>query len=163
MSMFERKEHRLPELNMQSLPDLIFTVLFFFMLVTTMRSVPVKVKYQSPEGTVVTPLRKQSTTLYVFVGYADSKFDSLVIQVGDKYVPLEKVAAIVADYREQLLPDEREQMTVSLKIDRKVPMGLVNEVKMALREAGALRVHYSAVKQSKTTAKKEETGNKQTK
>ena len=149
MSIFRRREHRQPELNMQSLPDLIFTVLFFFMLVTTMRSVPVKVRFQSPEGTVVTPLKKQSTTLYVFVGNPLGKGDSIIIQVNDRYVPLSQVAASVANYREMLLPDERELMTVSMKIDRHVPMGVVNEVKLALREAGALRVHYSAVRESK--------------
>ena len=96
MSIFKRRENRLPELNMQSLPDLIFTVLFFFMLVTTMRSVPVKVKFQSPEGTVVSPLRKQNTTLYVFVGNLPGHRDSLAIQVNDKYVSLGQVAASVA-------------------------------------------------------------------
>lgn len=152
MSIFRRRENRLPELNMQSLPDLIFTVLFFFMLVTTMRSVPVKVKYQSPEGTVVSPLKKQNTTLYVFVGNPLDHRDSLVIQVNDRYVPIGQVEASVANYRENLLPDERELMTVSMKIDRHVPMGMVNEVKMALREAGALRVHYSAVRQPNTSS-----------
>lgn len=150
MSMFKRRERRQPELNMQSLPDLIFTVLFFFMLVTTMRSVPVKVRVQSPEGTVVTPLKKQSTTLYIFVGNAPGKNDSVIIQVHDKYVPLSQVAASVANYREMLLPDERELMTVSMKIDHHVPMGVVNEVKMALREADALRVHYSALREPKS-------------
>ncbi len=150
MRLLGRRENRLPELNMQSLPDLIFTVLFFFMLVTTMRSVPVKVKYQSPEGTVVTPLKKQNSTLYVFVGYLPGRHDSLVVQVNDRYVPLAQVAEAVAQYRDLLLPDEQEMMTVSMKIDRQAPMGLVNEVKMALREVGALRVHYSAVRQQMT-------------
>ena len=158
MSIFKRREKRLPELNMQSLPDLIFTVLFFFMLVTTMRNVPVKVKFQSPEGTVVSPLKKQNTTLYVFVGYLPGNRDSLAIQVNDRYVPLGQVAASVAAFRDMLLPDERELMTVSMKIDRKVPMGVVNEVKMALREAGALRVHYSAVRQPKKSLDMKDVG-----
>ena len=158
MSIFKKREKRLPELNMQSLPDLIFTVLFFFMLVTTMRNVPVKVKFQSPEGTVVSPLKKQNTTLYVFVGYLPGNRDSLAIQVNDRYVPLGQVTANVVAYRDMLLPDERELMTVSMKIDRKVPMGVVNEVKMALREAGALRVHYSAVRQPKTSLDMQKVG-----
>ena len=33
MSMFKRKDHSVPVLNTASLPDLIFTVLFFFMIV----------------------------------------------------------------------------------------------------------------------------------
>ena len=55
---------------------------------------------------------------------------------------LDKVADHVAAFRENLLPDEQEMMTVSLKIDKNVPMGIVTDVKMALRKAGALKVHY---------------------
>ena len=47
MSMFKQRQRRdIPQLNMYSMPDLIFTVLFFFMIVTHMRSVPVMVKHQ---------------------------------------------------------------------------------------------------------------------
>ena len=38
---------------MASLPDLIFTVLFFFMIVTHMRDVEKQVSYQLPSGTEV--------------------------------------------------------------------------------------------------------------
>ncbi len=40
-SMFRTKHHHVPSLNVASMPDLIFTVLFFFMIVTHMRSVEV--------------------------------------------------------------------------------------------------------------------------
>ena len=40
-----------PGLNLASLPDLIFTVLFFFMIVTHMRDVNPKVRYEVPQGT----------------------------------------------------------------------------------------------------------------
>ena len=39
----------MPELNTSSLPDLIFTMLFFFMIVTTMREVTLKVQFQVPK------------------------------------------------------------------------------------------------------------------
>ena len=51
MSMFERRHRDMPGLNTSSLPDLIFTVLFFFMIVNHMRKVTLKVKYQVPQGT----------------------------------------------------------------------------------------------------------------
>jgi len=145
----DRGERRIPELNTSSLPDLIFTVLFFFMIVTTMRSVPVKVRYQTPEGYGLSELKKNSSTLYLFIGRpvapsGDVARDTFVIQVNDRYVPLDKVDEQVAAFREQLLPDEQEMMTVSMKIDRDVPMGIVTDVKMALRKAGALKVHYNS-------------------
>ena len=156
MRPLRRRERRQPELNMQSLPDLIFTVLFFFMLVTTMRSVPIRVDFRSPEGNEITRLKKKSTTLYLFIGRPASQLrgvmgDSVVIQVNDKIVPLSQVTAAVSKFRDELLPDEQEQMTVSMKVDKAVPMGVVSQVKMSLRKAGALKLHYSAVTDKKVT------------
>ena len=51
MAGFKRKQSReMPEMNTSSLPDLIFTILFFFMMVTTMREVTLKVKFTVPQG-----------------------------------------------------------------------------------------------------------------
>jgi len=62
MSIYRRRKHDIPELNTASLPDLIFTILFFFMLVTHMRKTTVKVKYQVPQGTELTKLVKKILT-----------------------------------------------------------------------------------------------------
>lgn len=51
MSMFTRRQREVPGLNTSSLPDLIFTVLFFFMIVTHMRKATLKVRFQQPQGT----------------------------------------------------------------------------------------------------------------
>ena len=52
MAGFKKKAKReMPEMNTSSLPDLIFTILFFFMIVTTMREVTLKVKFVVPQGT----------------------------------------------------------------------------------------------------------------
>ena len=51
MSMIRRSKREMPGLNTASLPDLIFTVLFFFMIVTHMRTDVMKVRYQTPQGT----------------------------------------------------------------------------------------------------------------
>ena len=54
MSKFRSNGKReMPELNTSSLPDLIFTVLFFFMMVTSMRDVEVKVQVKTPVGLIV--------------------------------------------------------------------------------------------------------------
>lgn len=69
MSMFKRRKYEVPGLNAASLPDLIFTVLFFFMIVTHMQKVAVKVKYQVPQGTELTRLTKKSAVTYIYIGY----------------------------------------------------------------------------------------------
>ena len=148
-----RNRRQQPELNMQSLPDLIFTVLFFFMIVTTMRSFPLKVKYQTPQGTNLTKLKKKPTTVYIFIGKVGNEKSKnngkTVVQVNDRFVSVEQVAPVVAALRAELLPDEQEQMTVMMKIDKNTPMGIVTDVKLALRQAGALKVHYSATNENR--------------
>ena len=66
MSMFRRREHTVPGLNTASLPDLIFSVLFFFMIVTHMQKVAVKVQYRTPQGTELTTDEEDRRHLYIY-------------------------------------------------------------------------------------------------
>ena len=61
-------DRSVPTLNTSSLPDLIFTVLFFFMVVTHMRQVTLKVRFRVPQGTELTRLTKKSAVSYVYIG-----------------------------------------------------------------------------------------------
>ena len=58
----------MPELNTSSLPDLIFTMFFFFMIVTTMREVTMKVQFRSPQATELEKLEKKSLVTFIYVG-----------------------------------------------------------------------------------------------
>ncbi|MCF0208987.1 MAG: biopolymer transporter ExbD, partial [Bacteroidaceae bacterium] len=65
--MFFRKQPAMPDLNTAALPDLIFTILFFFILVTHLRSVDVKLKYQLPEGQQLTKMVDRKSIIHVYV------------------------------------------------------------------------------------------------
>ncbi|MBO4827226.1 MAG: biopolymer transporter ExbD [Prevotella sp.] len=147
MSMFRRRRRTVPTLNTASLPDLIFTVLFFFMIVTHMRKVTPKVEYQVPAGTELQRLTKKSSVSYIYIGTrADNR--QTAIQLNDKFADAGEVANYVSSERERMSEEDRQQMTVSLKVDRHTPMGVVNDVKQSLRKANALTVNYSAVNKS---------------
>ena len=159
MSMFGRREHEMPGLNTSSLPDLIFTVLFFFMIVTHMRQVTLKVDYRAPQGKQLTRLTKKSAVSYIYIGkpvqslpgVSNVETDSsrVCVQLNDKLAtPAEVMDYVVAEKRRMSAEDQR-QMTVSIRADRQVPMGVVMDVKQALRQAKVLRVNYSAVEKSK--------------
>lgn len=155
MSIIQRKRRKLPDLNTAALPDLIFTVLFFFMIVTHMRNVPVKVATKVPQGTELAKLVKNSSTIYVFVGKAAPGVkvqtgDSIVVQVNDKIMTIPDMTNYLEAECEKMTSEEREQLTVSVRIDRDVPMGVVTDLKMAFRKAGTLKVHYAASKREKT-------------
>lgn len=149
MIRFKRYKHRMPGLNTSSLPDLIFTILFFFMLVTHMRKVSLKVKYQVPTGTELTRLTKKSTVTYIYIGkptvpVGNTRGSGVCIQMNDKMVSATDVTDYVTAERNAMTPDDAQAMTVSIKADRQTDMGTVTDVKMALRKANALRINYSA-------------------
>ena len=153
MSMFRRhRRHDVPALNTASLPDLIFTVLFFFMIVTHMRQVTLKVQYQVPAGTELTKLTKKSAVTYIYIGARSeeqgARSGDSFIQMNDKLVSVDEIQDYVIAERNTMSPDDASAMTVSIKADRMVPVGIITDVKQSLRKANALRINYSAVSRS---------------
>lgn len=146
--MFQRKKREMPELNTAALPDLIFTILFFFILVTHLRSVDVKLKYQLPEGQKLTKMQERSTIIHVYVD-ADGN-----VQIENSLVGMEQIPAVVNGYKNRMATNESGQsvLQVSFKADKNTKMGIITEVKTQLRKCGSLKVNYSAL-ETKTTEK----------
>ena len=141
---FPRQEHTLPELNTTSLPDLIFTVLFFFMIVTHMRDVDLKVRYEVPQGTEVLKLAHKSAVSYIYVGRVPGDDTAFAIQLNDKLATIDDIRAYIDEERQSMSSEDQPRMTVSIKADRDVPMGIIADIKQALRESYALKINYSA-------------------
>ena len=144
MILRNRAGRTVPVLNTASLPDLIFTVLFFFM-------VTLKVKYTVPQGTEVTRLTRKSAVTYIYIG---RKGDGYCVQMNDRIVPTAEIASLLAAEKQRMQDDDRQRMTVSVKADRNAPMRLVTEVKIALRRANVRKISYSAEKPDRQNAKK---------
>ncbi|ERJ75803.1 hypothetical protein HMPREF0653_01733 [Prevotella disiens JCM 6334 = ATCC 29426] len=154
MSIYRRRSHDIPELNTASLPDLIFTILFFFMLVTHMRKVAVKVKYQVPQGTELTKLVKKTAITYLYIGKPMNETgqlasDSLCIQMNDKLVDVAEIKSYLVKERATMSAEDKKQMSVSIRADKETPMGRIIDIKQSLREANVLNVNYAATKKKK--------------
>ena len=140
-----------PELNTSSLPDLIFSILFFFMMVTSMREVTLKVEFNTPKGTEIQKLEKKSLVSYIYIGKPTKEFRSKMglssrIQLNDDFAEVDAIGEYIYQEREAMNERDKPFMRVSMKIDEDTQMGIVTDVKMALREAWALNVVYSAGK-----------------
>ena len=142
------EERDVPMLNTSSLPDLIFTVLFFFMIVTHMRDVDLKVHYEVPQGTEVTKLGHKASVVHIYVGRrigaAAGQDDEFFIQLNNDIATLDDIKAFVAEERAQMNSEDQGRLTVSIKADRDVPMGLIADIKEVLQQSYALRINYSA-------------------
>ncbi len=132
-------------MNLAALPDLIFTVLFFFMIVTHMRDVSPQVQYEMPQGTEIEKNARKTGMVYLFIGKPmDAADNETLIQLNDRLVSIDQIADAVNEERQQMAEDARRHMTVSIRADRDTEMGIINDVKQQLRKAGALHVVYSA-------------------
>ena len=133
-------------LNMASLPDLIFTVLFFFMIVTHMRDVDLKVHYVVPQGTELQKLGHKGSIVHIYVGrqQAADGTDDFYIQLNDQVATTADIKAFVEQERQRMTADDQARMTVSIKADRDVPMGMIADIKRALQQEYALKINYSA-------------------
>ena len=141
----------MPELNTSSLPDLVFATLFFFMMVTTMREVTLKVQFRAPTASEVQKLEKKSLVTFVYVGRPMAEFVSKVgteprLQLNDKFAEVSEVGAYIGQEKSSMKEEDQPFMTVSIKADYETNMGLITDLKQALRDAYALKISYSARK-----------------
>ncbi len=145
MSLFRKGERGVPGLNTASLPDLIFTVLFFFMIVTTMRTADDAVDYEKPQAAQLEKTKKTPYTYYVYIGRpAGGSADSTIIRLDGQTMTPEDITAYMLSERGTMTPDEQRLITVNIVADRNAPMGIVADVKQALRTNMPIRIRYSA-------------------
>ncbi len=147
--MEKKGKKEMPALSTSSLPDIIFMILFFFMVSTTMREQELLVRYKLPTATEVQKLEKKSLVSFVHVGppsiTMQAKFGTAsVIQLNDSYRNPRDIGQFVAAERDKLNESDRAMMTICLKADANTKMGLITDIKQELRRANALRISYAA-------------------
>ena len=131
---FEKKRAQIKlEIPTTSMPDIVFMLLMFFMIVTTLREVTVLVDFSLPEAKALEKIENKRLVNYLWVGKGDK------IQIGDYFAKLENIQTIMYAKR-QALPN----IIVSLRIDRGSEMGLITDIQQELRKAFCLRINYSA-------------------
>lgn len=150
MSKFKTKQGKgSPAINTSSLPDIIFMLLFFFMVTTVMREVTLKVKTKLPQATEVQKLEKKSLVSYIYIGPPTKSAlygTNSRIQLNDTFATVDDIQEFVAKEREDRDEADRKFITTSLKVDGLTKMGIVTDVKQELRKAGALKINYSTRK-----------------
>jgi len=149
MSKFNKNGGKeMPELNTSSLPDLVFSILFFFMTITHMREDNPIVTVVTPRASQVTKLENKSCVTTVLVGKPkDKKYgQESLIQFNDDFLDLENIVPKMTQQRQSMKEADQPKMQISMKIDRETKMGIVTELKTQLRKAQCLKISYSAKK-----------------
>lgn len=152
MPKFQKKRGKAkPEVSTASLPDIIFMLLFFFMVVTVLRDAELKVKVTTPYATELTKLEEKSLVNYLYIGRPEKKYQPIYgtrprLQLGDAFATVDDIPLFLEKHKVKLPENKRERITSSLRVDGEVTMGIVQDVKIKLRKSGQLKVNYSAKK-----------------
>lgn len=176
MAKFGKNSSRgVSSFSTSSLSDIVFMLLFFFMVTTSMRETESKVTITLPKATESVKLERKDLASYISIGKPvkalQAKFgtDSR-IQLNDSFKSVEEIrdfiaqevvrtsnnkekkesadakAAEMAGTENTATPSANSNMTVVLRVDTDTRMGIVSEVKQELRRCGALNIMYSTIK-----------------
>ncbi len=148
------KKKESPAINTASLPDIVFMLLFFFMVATVMREVELKVDVSAkdlPEATEIKKLEKKSLVSYIYVGKPRKQFQGMYgteprIQLNSAFATVNDIREYIVAEREKRNEAEIPYMTTSLKVHKDTKMGIVTDIKQELRKASALKINYSSRK-----------------
>jgi biopolymer transport protein ExbD len=138
-------------ISTSSLPDVVFMLLFFFMITTTIREVTKKVEFKLPEASEAAKLERKDLAAHIYVGTPiraeQSKYGTDArIQLNDSFKSIDDIRDFIAAERESLSEADKQYMTVSIKADQNVRMGIITDIKQELRRCSALKIMYSARK-----------------
>jgi biopolymer transport protein ExbD len=145
MSKFRKKKKGLPAISTASLPDIVFMLLFFFMVSTTMRETELKIKAPSlPTASEVKKLEHKSLVSTIYVGKSkDARIQGDKIQANDKIIDVKDVTSFIFAERGKRPEDQVKFMTTSIKADKEANVGTILDIKEQLRDINALKVSFS--------------------
>lgn len=134
-----------------SLPDIVFMLLFFFMVTTVMRETSLKVVHVLPKAQEVAKLERKSLVAYIHIGPPIKSLQGIFgteprIQLDDAFATPKDIPTFVENVKAQTNEAEIPLLTYSLKVDQETKMGVVTDVKQELRKVNALKINYSTGK-----------------
>ena len=145
----KKKNGRHPSISTSSLPDIVFMLLFFFMVSTVMREVQLKVNISTPNASEAKKVEHKNLVSYIYVGKPIGRYQKVhgsepVIQLNDAIARLKDIQSFVVSSRSTKNETEARQLTFSIKADRDITMGIISDIKDELREAQAYKLNYAA-------------------
>ena len=155
MSRFKKDgKKEMPGITSSSLSDIVFMLLFFFMVTTQMRETENKVMVKIPEASEVVKLERKDLNSYINIGTPIKSLQAMYgtearIQLNDSFKTTDDIRDFVAAERESKSENDRQFMTISIRADQDVRMGIITDVKQELRRCSALKIMYSARKGGK--------------
>ena len=154
MSKFRKKgKGGIPAISTASLPDIVFMLLFFFMVTTVMRETTLMVQIRLPSATEIEKLERKSLVSYIYAGKPHPRFQSAFgkearIQLNDRISHITDIKNFIISERSARKEEEVPLLTTSIKADISTKMGLISDIKQQLRKIQSYKINYSTSKRA---------------
>jgi len=143
MAQFKKKQAGTKqEIPTSAMPDVVFMLLFFFMVTTVLREVTLKVRIDLTEAGNIEKIEEKRLVSYIYIGpevLSNNRLGEDKVQIDDAIV--EDIPAIRKLMYDKLIEEPR--MIVSLRVDKDSEFGVLTDVQEELKQASAFRVNYS--------------------
>ncbi len=151
MGRFKNKSQEQPQIPTSALPDIIFILLFFFMVTTKMKENSPLVITELPKATQLKEVPTDKQKITISIGNAIDKNlygDGYIIQVGSNIIQPHQLNDVVSETLSKMKPSKRSvsNIVAYLKADESIKMGIIHDVTQRLRKLGVLSIDYSALK-----------------
>ena len=149
MSKFRKKNSgETPKISTASLPDIVFMLLFFFMVATVLRDNTLMIQNTLPAADQIQKLDKKDRVIYIYAGKPSSRYQDKYgsqprIQLNDKFATVSDVGAYILSERAAKREELQNVLTTALKVDGETKMGLISDIKQELRKVNALKINYT--------------------
>ncbi len=134
MAFEKKRASSKQEIPTSSMPDIVFMLLLFFMVSTTLREVDVFVKFTLPTAKAIEKIENKRLVSYIWVGNNGS------IQLNDNLVKINEIQKLMYAKRQEI-----PNVIVSLRVDKNSEMGIITDIQQELRKADARRINYSTL------------------
>ena len=140
---FKRTKHKNnAEVSTASLPDIVFMLLFFFMVTTVIQDEQPMIEIEKPNAIQTDKIEQKDLTASLLVGFdAESRIPK--IQFEDRFIDLEVLGKTLHEKRVLLPENMQGKFTTILKADKELPMEMITKIKQELRAYQLFKIQYS--------------------
>ena len=149
MSKFKKNSKSSQDIPTAALPDIIFMLLFFFMVTTVLREQDILVKQILPKADQLIKIQKKSLVSHIYIGKPRNVGiygEEPKIQTNDVFKEPDDLTQFVSQEKDKLSEVERDKITMALNVDVEVKMGIVSDVEQVLRKSNARKILYKSLK-----------------
>lgn len=146
----KKKSKAETEISTTSMPDIVFLLLFFFMVSATIKTEEEQLKVTIPKAGALTKVEKQFLIRELHVGFPrNQKLGSAPkISAGGKLIELNSLSNWVQEQKTSLGEAYGDQMIVLLRAHEEVDMGIIGDIQSELRKNNARKILYRTLEES---------------